>query len=212
MMADLGPRIRLRTILNPRVAPRTGNVSSVRMKNWTAALIFLAATCFGGAGNPVEGQLRWPDPPKKAPMRVRLVALSLADPRSSFFSSHEVFVAETEIGREEWSLIKLVYTFLPYQPRLADSGLDYSVVHEFSAWRDPQCDETVAQLTKRSQPDRHEPLVYARNVPREDLDRRHIPLPCYETNADEYSKSSLEPVAPPPELPPPVLKERSHPR
>jgi hypothetical protein len=140
-------------------------------------------------------------------MRVRLVAVALADPRSSFFSSHEVFVAETEIAHEEWSLIKLVYTFLPYQPRLLDSGFDYSVVHQFSAWRDPDCDETVAQLTARNWPNRHEPLVYARHVPREDLDRRHIPLPCYETNADEYGRSSLEPTAAP-EPPKLVLKDR----
>jgi hypothetical protein len=145
-------------------------------------------------------------------MHVRLVAVALADARSSFFSSHEVFVAETEIGREEWSLIKLVFTFLPYQPRLLESGFDYSVVHEVSAWRDPGCDETVAQLTARSLPDRHEPLIYSRNAPREDLDRRRIPLPCYETNADGYIKSSFEPLAPPPGPPEPVLKVRPKPR
>jgi hypothetical protein len=184
---------------------------NVRMKNWTTALIFLAVTCIGGSGRPAEGQLRWPDPPKKAPMRVRVVALALAYPRSSFFSSNEVLVAETEIGHDEWSLIKLVFTFLPYQPRLSESGFDYSVVHELSAWRDPGCDETVAQLTQRSMPERHEPLIYSRNVPREDLDRRRIPLPCYETNADEYIKSSFEPIAPPPKPPPPVLKERPKP-
>ena len=132
-------------------------------------------------------------------MRVRLVAIALADPRSSFFSSHEVFVAEKEIGSgsEEWSLIKLVFTFLPYQPRLSESGFDYSVVHEVAASRDQKCDQTIAQLTARSQPTRHEPLIYSRNVPREDLDRRRIPLPCYETSANEYIKSSFEPVAPP---------------
>jgi len=145
-------------------------------------------------------------------MRVRLVAVALADPRSTFFSSHEVFVAEKEISHEEWGLIKLVYTFLPYQPRLLESGFDYSVVHEITASRDPNCDETVSQLTAREMPARHEPLIYAAHVPREDLDRRHIPLPCYETNADEYSKSSLEPTAPPPEPPPPVLKQRPNPR
>jgi hypothetical protein len=189
-------------------SPSERSLISVWMKNWTTALLFLAATCIGGSGGQAEGQLRWPDPPKKAPMRVRLVAVALALPRSSFFSSYEVFVAETEIGHEEWSLIKLVFTFLPYQPRLSESGFDYSVVHQVSAWRDPDCDETIAQLTARSQPDRHEPLVYSRNVPREDLDRRHIPLPCYETNADEYIKASFEPVAPPPKPPEPVLKER----
>ncbi len=183
------------------------------MKNWTAALLFFAATYIGGSGRQAEGQLRWPDSPKTVPIRVRLVALALADrPRSSFFPSHEVFVAETEISHEEWSLIKLVFTFLPYQPRLSESGFDYSVVHAVSAWRDPDCDETVAQLTARSEPERHEPLIYSRNVPREDLDRRRIPLPCYETNADGYIKSSFEPIAPPPKPPEPVLKQRPKPQ
>lgn len=184
------------------------------MKNWTRILLFVAATYIGGSGNQAEGQLRWPDyPPKKAPMRVRLVAVAYADhPRSSFFSSQEVFVAETEISHEEWSLIKLVFTFLPYQPRLSESGFDYSVVHQISAWRHADCDETVEQLTARSVPDRHEPLIYSRNVPRKDLDRRRIPLRCYETNADDYIKSSFEPVAPPPKPPEPVLKERPNSR
>src|SRR5437660_4489749 len=147
------------------------------MKNWITALLFLAATCIGSPGKRAEGQLLWPGPPKRTPIRVRLVAVAYADhPRSSFFSSQEVFVAETEIGHEEWSLIKLVFTFLPYQPRLSESGFDYSVVHRVSAWRDPDCDDTVAHLTARSQPYRHEPLIYFRNVPREDLDVRLFPL------------------------------------
>ncbi|HEX2328527.1 MAG TPA: hypothetical protein VHN74_07375 [Candidatus Angelobacter sp.] len=179
------------------------------MKNWTTALLFLAATFFVGPGRQAKGQLQWPDAPKKTPMRVRLVALALADrPRSSFFPSHEVFVAEKEIGQEEWSLIKLVFTFLPYQPRLSESGFDYSVVHEVSVWRHPDCDQTVADLTARSLPNRHEPLIYSRNVPREDLDRRRIPLPCYETNANDYIKATVEPIGPPPKEPEPVLKER----
>ena len=182
------------------------------MKHWTAALLLVFATCVGGTGKAYEGQLRWPDPPKPASMRVRLVAVALADPRSTFFSSHEVFIAEKEISHEEWGLIKLVYTFLPYQPRLLESGFDYSVVHELTASRDPKCDETVSQLTFRELPARHEPLIYAPHVPREDLDRRHIPLPCYETNADEYSKASNEPIGPPPEIPEPTLKQRAHPQ
>src|SRR5581483_6478496 len=184
------------------------SVISVRMRNWTTALLFIA-TCFGVFGKQAQGQLHWPDPPRKAPMRVRLVAVALALPRSSFFSSQEVFVAEAEIGHDEWNLIKLVFTFLPYQPRLSETGFDYSVVHEVSAWRDPDCDETVAHLTARGQPGRHQPLIYSRNVPREDLDGRHIPLPCYQTSADEYTKSSFEPVAPPQ---PPALKVRPNPR
>jgi hypothetical protein len=163
------------------------------MKTWTATLLFLAATCLGNSGRQAEGQLRWPDPARKA-MRVRLVAIALAEPRSSFFTTHEVFVAETELERDEWSLIKLVFAFLPYQPRLSESGFDYSVVHEFGAWRDPGCDETLEQLTSRSFPDRHEPLIYSPNAPVDGLDRRRIPLPCYETKADEYIRSSMEPI------------------
>ena len=180
--------------------------------------------CIGGSGEQAEG-LHWPDPPKKARIRVRLVAVASALPRSSAFSSFEMLVAEKEIGVEEFSLIKLVFTYLPYQPRLSESGFDYSVVHEVSAWRNPDCDETVAQLTARSLPDRHEPMIYSRNVPREDLDVRHIPLPCYEAKADDYIKSSLEPIPPPPESlmsvvrgqptrepPEPVLHVRPNPR
>jgi hypothetical protein len=182
------------------------------MKRRFRLLLFLAATILAGPGRQAKGQLRWDYPPKKAPIRVRLVAVALADhPRSSFFSSHEVFVAETEISHDEWSLIKLVFTFLPYQPRLSESGFDYSVVHEISAWRHPECDQTLEQLTARSLPERHEPLVYSRNVPGEDkrdLDRKRIPLPCYETNADDYIRSSFEPLGPPPKMPEPVLKTR----
>src|SRR5215468_9601259 len=177
----------------------------------------------GSSEQQVEG-LHWPDPPRRARLRVRLVAVALALPRSSFFSNLEVLVAEKEIGHEEFSLIKLVFTYLPYQPRISESGFDYSVVHEVSAWRNPDCDETVAQLTSRSLPDRREPMIYSRNVPREDLDARHIPLPCYETKADDYIKSSLEPIPPPPaplmsvvrrqthEPPEPVLRVRPNPR
>ena len=182
------------------------------MKNWTTALLFLVAVCMGGSGRQAEGQLRWNYPPRKAPIRVRLVAIVISLPRSSFFKSSEVFVAETEIGHEEWSLIKLVFTFLPYEPRLSESGFDYSVVHEVSALRDPNCDQTIAQLTARSLPNRHEPLIYSRNGPRVNLDGRRISLPCYETSAFEYIKSTVEPIAPPPKPPEPVLKVRPNPK
>jgi hypothetical protein len=180
--------------------------------------------CIAGSAKPAEG-LHWPDPPKKARMRVRLVAIALALPRSSWGENLEELVAEKEIGVEEFSLIKLVFTYLPYQPPLSESRFDYSVVHEVLAWRNPDCDETVADLTARSLPDRHEPMIYSRNVPREDLDVRHVPLPCYETKADDYIKSSLEPIPPPPaplaslvrrkltlEPPEPVLHVRPNPR
>jgi Rap1a immunity proteins len=161
------------------------------------------APCIGDSGKQAEG-LHWPDAPKKARLRVRLVAVALALPPSSWGENLEMLVAEKEIGVEEFSLIKLVFTYLPYQPSLSESGFDYSVVHEVSAWRNPDCDETVAELTARSLPDRHEPMIYSHHVPREDLEARHIPLPCYVTKADDYIKSSLEPIPPPPAPPPAV--------
>jgi len=156
-----------------------------------------AEPCVAGSGKEAAG-LHWPDFPKKARIRVRLVAVALALPRTSYFSNLEVLVAEKEIGEEEFSFIKLVFTYLPYQPPISESGFDYSVVHDVLAWRNPDCDTTVAQLTTRSMPDRHEPMIYSRNAPRKDLDLRRIPLPCYETRADDYIKSSLEPMPPPP--------------
>jgi hypothetical protein len=165
------------------------------------------APCIGGPGKQAEG-LHWPDPPTKERIRVRIVAIALTEPHTSFFSGHEVLVADTEITDEELTLIKLVFTHLPYQPRLSESGFDYSVVHEIFAWRNTDCDETVSQLTARALPDRHEPLIYSRNVPRVNLDRRRIPLPCYEARAADYIKSSLEPIAPPPKPSRPVLQAR----
>jgi hypothetical protein len=179
------------------------------MTNWTKALLFLAAIYIGGLGGQAEGQLHWPRyPPRTAPMRVRLVALASSLPRSSYGASYEVFIAEKEIGHEEWRLIKLVFRFLSFQPRLSENGFDYSMVHEVSVWRDPDCDQTVAQLSARSLPNRYEPLIYSRNAPNEDLDRRRLPLPCYQTDADDYRRSSFEPIAPPPEPTEPVLNVR----
>jgi hypothetical protein len=182
------------------------------MKNCMTALIFLAAICMGGSGARSEGQLVSQYPPKTERMRLRLIGVAYADrPRSSFYSSHEVFVAETEVTHDEWSLIKLVFTFLPYQPRLSESGFDYSVIHELAAWRDPNCDQTIAQLTQRDRPKRHEPLVYSRNVPKDYLEiRKPSPLACYETSADQYVKAIVEPVAPPQKPPEPVLKTREN--
>jgi hypothetical protein len=144
-------------------------------------------------------------------MRVRIVAVALADPRSSFFSSREIFVAETEISHDEWSLIKLVYTFLPYQARLSEVGFDYSLVHELSASREEDCDETLAHLTARDWPDHpYEPLIYAPYAPRVDLDRRRIPLPCYQTDTDDYKRASRQPITPPEQPADPVLKARTN--
>ncbi len=55
-----------------------------------------------------DGQLHWPSPRKEA-IEVRLIALAVAYPRSSFFSNDEVFIAEQQLAKEESRFIKLVY-------------------------------------------------------------------------------------------------------
>ena len=118
------------------------------MKSWLScslAAVVLVAIAATLAPQNVEGGLHWREV-KKGPMRVRLVALVWAHPRSSFFANQEVFIAEKEFSPGELSLVKLVYGFLPYQPRLSEYGFDYSIVHEVRAVRDPSCDETLFQM------------------------------------------------------------------
>jgi hypothetical protein len=136
--------------------------------------------------------------PKKQPIEVRLIALAVAYPRSSFFSSDEVFVAEQELGKEESRFIKLVYDFLPYEAPLSDSGLKYYLVHKVNAVRDATCDESLWEM--RSLMD-HRPMSertssrwkYAVESPISDLDRRQASLRCYRTSSDDYESTLNHP-------------------
>ncbi len=130
-------------------------------------------------------------------MRLRVVAVAISDPRSSYFVSHEVLIAEKELGHDEWSLIKLVYDFLPYQPKLSETGFDYNIVYGASVTRDSACDETIAELTTREWPDHsHIRLQFAQGAPLTDIAERRLPLPCYKTTADDFTKSDREPYSP----------------
>jgi hypothetical protein len=146
-----------------------------------------------------KGELRWQDA-KKEQLRVRLIALAESYPRSSVYSNQEVFIAALEIERGEARLVKLVYGFLPYQPRLSESGLDYSMVHELRATRNPDCDETLAQMTSV---DKNRPKLnweYSTDSPEVDPRRRRRPLPCYQTTAEDYTKQVHEPAGSAPEF------------
>src|SRR5262249_10982252 len=137
---------------------------------------------------------------KKEQMRVRLVALSFTHPRSSFFANEEIFVAEKDLSHGESRLVKLVYGFLPYQPRLSEYGFDYLTVHELRAARDPTCDQTLIQMALPDTESSRRPgleefnLKYSADAPALDLERRHMPLPCYLTSADDYGKALQEPI------------------
>lgn len=138
-------------------------------------------------------------PPRKREIEVRLIALAIAYPRSSFFANDEVFVAEQELSNEESRLIKLVYDFLPYQSPLSESGMNYSMVHTINAVRDTTCDETLWEMRllmhnrlRAEQP--NSTWKYSAENPIADLDRRQAKLRCYRTTSDDYERATREPT------------------
>jgi hypothetical protein len=165
----------------------------------------LLVLCTLAACESVSAELHWPEL-KKQSVRVRLVALAWNHPRSSFFASEGVFIAEKQLGGDESRLVKLVYGFLPYQPRLSESRFDYSEVLELRAVRDPSCDETLLQLTTGRLGDwrqQESGLKYSVDAPPLNLQRRKSTLPCYVTTPEDYRRSVRQP--PPYE---PVLSKR----
>ena len=158
------------------------------MKPILLRLMITLLALLGASGmNPAAAELRW-GATKKEHMKIRLVALAWTHPRSSFFSSEEVFVAEKELSPGELSLVKLVYGFLPYQPRLSETGFEYSTLHELRALRDPSCDETLLQMTE------YGGLRYASDSAIMNLERRPTPLACYVTTAEDYAHAVHAPV------------------
>src|SRR5579884_1596057 len=117
------------------------------MKSARIPVISMAgAVCLVLTATPAaDGQLHWRHFHKQE-IEVRLIALAVEYPRSSFFANDEVFVAEQELAKEESRFIKLVYDFLPYQPPLSQSGLNYSLLHTVNAVRDTTCDESLWEM------------------------------------------------------------------
>ena len=150
------------------------------------------------SGTPTaDGQLHWAS--RKEPIEVRLIALAVSYPRTSFFANDEVFVAEQELGKEESRFIKLVYDFLPYQSPLSAYGLDYSLVHMVLAVRDTTCDENLGQMRSLQQREHrtNSPNAawrYAQYSPIADLDYRQARLRCYRTTSDDYERAFRMPT------------------
>jgi hypothetical protein len=161
-----------------------------------AIIALLVTVCAFCARQRAAAELHWPSS-RKEHAHLRLVALAWNHPRSSFFASEEVFIAEKQLSGEESRLVKLVYGFLPYQPRLSDAGLDYSDVLELRVTRDPSCDETLLQMTSGQVGDWRQPassLKYSADAPELNLERRKSTLPCYVTGAEDYNKSAHRPT------------------
>ena len=160
-----------------------------------ATLIGVVVVSLSGGALAADGQLRWPAKPKQY-IEVRLIALAVEYPRSSFFANDEVFVAEQELASNESRFIKLVYDFLPYQPPLSSFGLNYALVHHLRAVRDITCDESLwhmRQLRVTSGLPNDE-LRYAPDSPISDLDRREAKLRCYRVTSGDYQKAQREPT------------------
>jgi hypothetical protein len=161
-----------------------------------AANLVLVFLCLTGETPVTEATLHWPQA-KPENMRVRLIAMAESDPRSSFFSTHEVFVAAQQLkgGENESRLVKLVYAFLPYQPRLSEYGFDYSLIYELHATRDPSCDQSLTQMTTDQRDRTRLSLKYTSDSPAINTVRRYRPLPCYSSTPEDYTRIVKKPVS-----------------
>ena len=126
-----------------------------------------------------------------------------------------MFIAEDEFEKNETRLVKIVYDFLPYQPPLSDAGMDYDVIHEISAVRDPSCDESMSHMASEMLADPtpegdHPMWKYSAEAPNIDVDHRNAALRCYRTRAEDYNRQIRVPIErePPPR---PVLSHRGEP-
>ena len=160
-----------------------------------AAVVFLLLSEIPAA----DGQLRWPQK-RKQEIEVRLIALAETYPRSSVFANDEVFVAEQELSKEESRFIKLVYDFLPYEPPLSDSGLNYSLLHKVQAVRDTSCDESsVADAKFDGTATASRAAEFNLEVCGRKSDclisiARQARLRCYRTTSDDYEKTEHQPT------------------
>jgi hypothetical protein len=165
------------------------------VKAGISSIVFLAVTSLISGPTPARGELQWQST-KMESVRLRLIALAWNHPRTSFFPNEEVFIAEKQLTQDETRLVKLVYDFLPYQPRLSEYGLDYETVHELRAVRDPDCDETLAQMITGPLGDWRDSgsqLKYSTDAPPLNLARHKSRLPCYVTSAEDYTRPVHQP-------------------
>ncbi|HKR83511.1 MAG TPA: hypothetical protein VJS37_05015 [Terriglobales bacterium] len=159
-----------------------------------SALVLGGLVCAGSI-SAAHGQSRWPAP-RKEPIEVRLIAVEIAYPRTSFFANDEVLIAEQELAKNESRFVRLIYDFLPYQNPLSSFGLSYSLVHRVQAIRDTTCDETLWQVREfqRKSGAPSTQFKYAADSPIADLERRQARLRCFRVTSDDYENASHRPT------------------
>jgi GAF domain len=121
-------------------------------------------------------------------LNVNFIGPALVAPRSSYFQSFEVFIAEERLGKQQSRLIKLVYDFLPYQPRLSDYGPNYPALENLRATRDPSCDEPLKEVVSSANT-LHWSQAARVQLTTTSSKQRQNTLPCYRTTADDYRRA-----------------------
>jgi len=118
-------------------------------------------------------------------LSINFIGPALAFPQSSHVSNFEVFIAEERLGRHRSRVIKLVYDFLPYQPRLSALVPDYPALENLHATRDPRCDEPLKQVVSLAST-WHWPQASLAQLSATSAKQRQSTLPCYRTTAGDY--------------------------
>jgi hypothetical protein len=124
--------------------------------------------------------------PETKELNVNFIGPALLLPASSYFLSYEVFIAEEWLARHKSRLIKLVYDFLPYQPRLSAYGPNFPAIENLRATRDPSCDESLTEVESSASNWPHNDRA---QLDAKSADHKQNRLPCYRTTADDYRKA-----------------------
>jgi hypothetical protein len=122
-------------------------------------------------------------------VQLRVISLTWAPSRSSYFSSFEVFIAETWLNKKESEFIKLVYEFLPYQQRLSEYGLQDLKVRRLRVTRDSTCDESLMQMAWPEGENGPAGSPHSGDGLAATSADRNNALPCYRTTADDYRRA-----------------------
>ena len=122
-------------------------------------------------------------------VQLRVISLTWAPSRSSYFSSFEVFIAEKWLNHKESEFIKLVYEFLPYQQRLSEYGSYDLKVHRLRVTRDSTCDESLMQMAWPEGENGPPGFHHSGDALASTATDRNNALPCYRTTADDYRRA-----------------------
>jgi hypothetical protein len=122
-------------------------------------------------------------------VQLRVISLTWAPRRSSYFSNFEVFIAEKWLNKKESELIKLVYEFLPYQQRLSEYRYYDLKVNKLRVARDSTCDESLMQMAWPEGDKGSAGSDHSGDATASISTDRNNALPCYRTTADDYQRA-----------------------